>query len=294
LSTSRLLIAAMIAATIILTTLGAGPAAAASSTVECGQLSAYTAPDPLGPTDGSLQIGTLPTWDVIATATVSPAATAALPSIVNSGPTCLALDLDVDGNVTAIDFAASGTITGTVAFSDPYYLFDDRLIIPTFITDANPGLAALFVTSYQAGTSLTVTFTVDTETGAFTGFDGTAKFCGKAKVTADGDGQVGDAIIPASVLDATDLAAIAGAGAAQACATVHAIGTIDPDSGGISITTDVTIKVAAATVPTAPPTSIAGAVRDDTTVHGLDVLVLGLAFVSAIAVAMRRFRVTGA
>ena len=123
------------------------------------------------------------------------------------------------------------------------------------MTDANPGLAALFVTSYQAGTSLIVTFTVDTTTGGFTGFDGTAAFCGKGSVTSGGDGKVGDAIIPASVLDADDLCA-QGAGSRQTCATVHSVGTIDSQSGDIDITTDVDIVVAAAgATVTPPPTS---------------------------------------
>ncbi len=294
--TSRLLTAATTLASIFLLTLGPATAAAATSRVECGQLSAYTAPDPIAPTDGTVQIGMLAAWDVLASATVAPGAAANLPSIVNSGPTCLALDFDEDGKVIAIDFAASGTITGSVAFDSPYYVFADRLIIPTSITDANPGLAALFVTSYQAGTSLTVTFTVDADTGGFTGFDGKALFCGKGSVTQGGDGQVGAAIIPGSVLDADDLEALAGAGAAKTCASVHAIGTIG-EQGAISITTDVTIDVAAAAAsarPTAPPTSVAAVTQADTR-SGLPViLVLVFAIVVTVGAMVRRLRVTGA
>ena len=188
---------------------------AASTSVECGQLTTYTSPDPLGPTDGSLKLGN-DTWTVLATATVSPAAEAALPGLVNSSPTCVSLDLDDDGNITAIDFAPTGTISGTVDFDSGsgFYLFANRLIIPDSITTAEPALGALFVTSYQAGTTLTVTFTVDPATGGFTGFDGMAAFCGKGSVTSGGDGKVGKAIIPAAVLDADDLAALAGAGIA--------------------------------------------------------------------------------
>jgi hypothetical protein len=237
---------------------GAATVAAASSVVECGQLTGYTAPDPAGPTDGSVQLGLSDSWPILATATLSPAAEATLPTIVNTGPTCLALDLDDDGNVTALDFAPSGSISGTVDFDagSGFYIFDDRLIVPDFITDANPGLAALFVTSFQAGTPLAVTFSVDTATGSFSGFDGTAAFCGNGSVTPDGDGQVGDAVIPASVLDATDLEALAGAGTLETCATIHAIGTI-AQGGAIDITTDVEIDVAAP-APTPAPTGPTG------------------------------------
>ena len=121
------------------------------------------------------------------------------------------------------------------------------------MTDATPALAALFVTSYQAGTELTVTFTVDGTSGQFVAFDGTAAFCGTGSVTSGGDGQVGDAIIPAAVLDDEDLEALEGAGSRQTCATVHATGTINPNNGEIDTTTDVDIDVAAAGVTVTPP-----------------------------------------
>jgi hypothetical protein len=271
-----------------------GPATtlAASSVVECGQLTAYTAPDPLGPTDGSLQLGTV-SWVVLANATVSAAAAATLPTLVNNAPTCLALDLDVDGKVTAIDFAAEGSLTGMVSFDSGtgFYTFADRLIIPDSVTSAIPALAALFVTSYQAGTPLTVVFTIDPTTGQFVGFDGTAAFCGAGSVTSGGDGKVGAAIIPASVLDAGDLAKLDGAGSRQACATVHAFGTIDPSTGNIVPTTNVTITVAPAGVTvTPPPTStVASAATPSssgTTLPGL--IGLGLIAVAAMSTILRR------
>ena len=265
----RLVLVAVVSA-VILSAFAPAVVSAASSSVECGQLTGYTAPDPAGPTDGSLQLGLSSPWVVLATATVSPAAAAVLPGFVNSGPTCLALDFDDDGVITAIDFAPTGTIEGTVTF-DPdtgFYLFADRLIVPTFITDANPGLAALFVTSYQAGSALTVTFTVNTTSGGFTAFDGVAGFCGTGSVTEDGDGQVGDAIIPASVLDADDLEALEGAGTRRTCASIHSTGTIDPQTGTITTTTDVTIVVAAAGVTVTPPPTDTEAVTAPTTDPG--------------------------
>ncbi len=248
----------ILAASIAAIAIAPVTAIGASSIVECGQLTGYVAPDPVAPTDGSVQLGALDPWVVVATATVSPAAATGLPALAGSGPTCLALDLDDFGVVTAIDFAPTGQISGLVAFDagPAFYLFADRLIVPTFITDAYPGLAALVATSYQAGTVLDMTFSVDTTTGQFVGFDGQAAFCGLGSMTASGDGRVGDAVLPATVLDGTDRSRLDNAGNRTACAAVHATGTIDPGSGAISISTTVDIDVAAGTVVlTPPPTS---------------------------------------
>jgi hypothetical protein len=247
----------VIAAAALLLVAVPSSVAAASSVVECGQLTGYTAPDPGTPADGSLQLGLADTWVILASATISPAAASVLPVSVGSAPTCLAMDLDDAGVVTALDFAPSGELRGMVTLDtgSGFYMLADRLIIPDFITDANPALAALFVTSYQAGTELAITFTVDQSTGQLIGFDGLAAFCGVGSVTQDGDGQVGNAVIAAAVLDSEDLEALAGAGDAETCATIHSVGTIDPGSGAITASTDVQIDVAGAeATPTTPAT----------------------------------------
>jgi hypothetical protein len=246
---------ALTAAAIALLALVPVSVSAASSVVECGQLAAYTAPDPLGPTDGSIQLGLSDTWTINADATLSANAATALPSGSGNGPTCLAMDLDGSGHVTSLDFSPTGSLSGHVAFDSGsgYYILASRLIVPTFVTDANPGLAALFVPSYQAGSVLTISFTVDTTNGGFTGFDGHAAFCGKGSVTSGGDGKVGKAVIPASVLDAADIKALKGAGSRKTCAAVHSVGTIDAQTGALSITTNVSITVAAAGATITPP-----------------------------------------
>jgi hypothetical protein len=289
---TRLVIPA--ALSIVALVIGPGLVMAASSSVECGQLTAYTAPDPLGPTDGELQLGASSPWAILADATISPAAAAALPTSVNTGPTCVALDFDDDGAITAVDFAAEGSLVGTVDYDSvtTFYLFANRLIVPTFITDANPGLAAIVVTSYQAGSELSITFSVNTTTGAFTAFDGTAAFCGTGSVTSGGDGQVGDATIPASVLDADDLDALEGAGSRQTCATIHSVGTINPNTGELSITTDVDIVVAAAgATVTPPPTSTAPTVTPTPGSAATLVVWIAVAFAtSLVALTVRRRR----
>ena len=279
----RIATAALLATCVSLTQVGSS-LAGSPATVECGQLTAYTAPDPLGPTPGTVGLGLLTAWEIVPTASVSVAAAAALPTIVNSGPTCLAVALDVDGKITSLDFAPEGDITGGVDFDSGsgFYLFADRLIVPNFITDAYPGLAALFVTSYQAGTQLSVTFSVDVTNGSFTGFDGQAEFCGAAGVAGNGDGMVGDARIPAAVLGPEDTAALEDGSGADACAVVHSVGVIVPNSEGeIDVETDVVIAVDAAggePLPTLPNTSAVqaargGAVADVTAM----LLILGVA-----------------
>lgn len=241
--------------------MGSGPILAATASVECGQLAAYTAPDPSGPTDGSLQLGPSSTWDVLATATISPAAASALPSDVGAGPTCLALGMDSGGKVTSIDFAAQGVLTGTVTFDSGsgFYVFAGRLIIPASVTDAYPALAGLFVSSYRAGSTLTVTFDIDTTSGGFTGFDGHAAFCGKAVPVKANVAKVGKATLPASILSAAAKAALVKDAGQTVCATVHSSGTIGPS--GISTSAVVTIKLAdPAATPPATTTGVAGQV----------------------------------
>ena len=217
----------------------APPVAAASSIVECGQVVAYTAPDPGTSADGSLTLGLLTPWVIDADAVVSANAAAALPALAGSGPSCFALDLDDGGVITALDFAAEGTLTGPVVADSGIggFVFDDRIYIPSFITDAYPGLAAIFVTSAAIGASPTATFSVDTSTGQFTGFDASTGFCGSGDLAGNGDGHIGAATIPAAVLDADDVAILAAANGEEVCAVIHAVGSID--NSGLTIDTDV-------------------------------------------------------
>jgi hypothetical protein len=296
----RFVAALLLAATVMLTRAGFSMAATGPA-VECGQLTAYAAPDPVGPTAGTLGFGVLTPWEVVPTASVSAAAATALPSIVNSAPTCVSVEFDSDGKITSIDFAPEGDVTGGVTYDSGsgFYLFADRLIVPSFITDAYPGLAALFVTSYQAETSLSVTFTVDVTTGAFVGVDGHAAFCGGGSVTGDGDGAIGEAVIPAEVLDASDLTILEGAAGAEVCAAVHASGAVMIEQeGSLDIDTDVVITLdlppatpalddgPAGAIPTMSPTSTLQT-RASPDGGNVPVLLLGLASAVAVLAATR-------
>jgi hypothetical protein len=215
--------------------------AAASFIVECGQVAAYTAPDPTGPADGALTLGLLPSWTIAAGATVSAAVAANLAGLAGSSPTCLSIDLDDLGVITSVDFATEGVVGGAVVEDAGLggYVFAARVLIPTFITDAYPGLAAVFGTSAAAGTDATTTFSVDTSTGQFTGLDARAAFCGPADLAGNGDGLVGAAAIPASVLGAGATEALDAANMDEACAVVRVLGVIGNE--GLEIETEVAI-----------------------------------------------------
>jgi hypothetical protein len=237
----------------------AGPSTVnAAVAVECGQLTGYTAPDPGGPTPGSLSLGITPdTWVIDANAVVSPAAAGALASLVNTGPTCVSIDTDTGGVIVALDFAASGVVSGDVTFDggSGFYVLDDRIIVPQDpIIDLYPGLAALFPTSAAAGTPLSITFTVDPTMGNLTAFDGTAAFCGAGSLGAGGVGNVGDATIPAEVLDDDDRDALTEADGDEVCANVRSQGNVDTQTGNLTIVTAVTITGEAAPQLTPPPT----------------------------------------
>jgi hypothetical protein len=259
--------------------------------VDCGQISSFTAPDPVTPATGSLSIGLLPSWSIASDATVSASVAASLPGLVGTGPSCLALDLDSLGVITAMDFAAEGVISGAVPFDAglPGYAFAHRLLIPTFITDAYPGLAAVFATSSAAGTIASATLLVDASNGQLTGIDATAAFCGPADLNGDGSGLVGAATIPASVLDAGNVEALADANLREACADVRTWGAVD--QSGISLETDVEIDVDGP-APTPPDTATESAATSlPTTTGGSPIAwlaLLALALLGLSAAARRR------
>jgi hypothetical protein len=232
----------------------AAATSAATSTIECGQLSAYTAPDPLAPADGSLTIGVLPAWTIAADATLSPTVQANLATLAGTGPSCLAVDRDGSDVITSLDFAAEGGFEGPVVFNAdlPGYVFAERLIVPSFISDAYPGLAVIFVNGEATGSDVASTFYVDTSTGRFTGVDLSAEFCGPAALDGTGDGTIGEATIDASLLDATDTAALDAADGDDACAEVETRATVD-GLGSLIMTTDVVISLAS--IPSPPITS---------------------------------------
>lgn len=235
---------------------GAPPVSAATSVSDCGQFRDYTPPDPAGPTDGTITLGQLSPWTIAADASLSSAITTNLPTLIDSQPTCLALDLDDSDRITAMDFAASGAISGPVVYDSGFdgYVFADRLLLPASVATSEPGLEVLFVTSADAGSTLRVAFDIDPATGAILGFHGRTRICGTAELLPGGKASVGGATLPAAALDPADTDAIDEAGTDPVCASIRSVGTIDPSSG-LALTITVVISAATAPTITPPPTS---------------------------------------
>ena len=128
-------------------------------------------------------------------------------------------------------------------------------MLPTSVLASLAGLGALFVTSADVGTTLPLTIDADVSTGAITGFDGLAAFCGHAHLTSGGDAVVGGATIAAAFLDAGDVSKVQTAGSRQVCANVHSIGTVASGGGQPDIGTTVSLRIDPVRTVTAPPTS---------------------------------------
>lgn len=280
--------AVLIATAVVLAIASPGlVAAGTASVIECGQIVAYTEPDPGAPADGSLTIGLLPAWTIAADAVIGASATSILPSFAGSGPSCIELELGVDDRVTGLDFAPEGSITGAVVYDSgtDFYVFADRLLVPTFITDAYPGLAAVFATSAVAGTPVSSTFTVDVTSGAFTGVAASASFCGHASLDGDGDGQVGEAIIPAAVLDPQSAGRLERANGRVRCADVETQGTV---GNGLDLTT--TVDITGFGPDASPPDTAAmpGPTQTQATDSGFPVWLVALLCAAAVVGLTRR------
>ena len=239
-----------ILATAILLAAAALPALATTSMaatdgVACGMVSAYTAPDPAGPTDGMITIGLDQVETIAATATLSANLAANLPAILNSSPTCLAISTDSGGVITALDFAPTGTVCGTLELdpSGDFYVVVRAFIIPVTLVDSEVAFSALFGVSFASGGEACVTFTVDTTTGAITAFSGTTSVCGAPVAHPDGSLDIGPATIPTGVVSPNGMSAEAVAEAAHrdVCADIRSAGTVDTNSGAILASAEATV-----------------------------------------------------
>jgi hypothetical protein len=218
---------------------------AATDGVACGMVSAYTAPDPATPTDGTITIGLDQVEAIAATATLSANLAANLPAILNSSPTCLAITADSGGIITALDFAPSGTVCGTLELdpSSNFYVVARAFIIPVTLVDSEVAFSALFGVSFASGGEACVTFTVDTTTGAISAFSGTTSVCGAAVAHTDGSLDIGSATVPTGVVSTNGLAAVSIAESAgdDVCADIRSAGTVDTSGGGIVASAEATI-----------------------------------------------------
>jgi len=249
---------------LLLLAASGGAVSAATTTVECGLFHDYVAPDPVAVTTGSISFGLSgPTETIAADATLVPPANTNLPGLAGGPPTCLTVDRDA-GTITSLAFAASGSISGFVELvpdlfgpgSDGYTIAD-RLFAPTQIVADNAGLNAIIATAADSGAPLTLTFTIDINTGNASAIDANITLSGQVELQSNGDVLIGAARLLDAVIDAEARDALTEAAAIGVPATVIVAGhgTIDGGSPGgvdMAITLSVSFTAPAAT-PTASP-----------------------------------------
>jgi hypothetical protein len=235
------------------------PVAYAATSVECGLIREYTAPDPGGPTPGSIAFGLSGSVETIAAdATLVPPVDTNLPFITGGAPTCLSVERDA-GLVTSLEFVSSGSVTGPVTLVEDLfgpgndgYLLSDRLFAPVELVTMNLGLSALFPPAADAGADLTIAFQVDVSTGLPFAYSAFLALTGPVVIEPDGDVRVGLATLPAGVVDAESLATFEEAAALGVDATVEVTGegSEDPDEpGGVLMVITLAVSYAAPATP---------------------------------------------
>jgi hypothetical protein len=179
-------------------------------------------------------------------------------------PTCLTVTR-AGGEITGLEFAASGTVAGPVILvpdllgsGQDGYVVDDRVLVPATLIASNSGLAALVKTASDSAGTLAITFQIDTTTGFPAGFDATTKVSGVVIILNGGDIRVGNATLPGDVIDGTSRAALvvaAGFGV-PATTTIRGTGSI---TGNGSVVVDIGLEVTF-TAPT-PELTVVATVR---------------------------------
>jgi hypothetical protein len=209
--------------------IGAGVAlgGTADITVEGGTYFDFVAPDPLGPTDGTIRFGFTGTVETIAAdAELVPPADTNLASLGGGAPTCLEVTRE-GGVITRLAFVAECVVEGEVTFVDDLfgpggdaYMIGDRLAAPADFIATNPAFAALIGIPEEAGTVLSVTFTLDMATGIPTSFVGTSTLIGPVTLLDGGDITVDGGTLPTEVIDDASRAALTEASELGVDATV--------------------------------------------------------------------------
>lgn len=219
---------------MLLTVLAPASALAATTGAECGVINAYTAPDPLGPTDGSIQFGFSGPVDVIAAAaTLDPVVASDLTNFVGNGSiTCVDITADSGGIITAMAFASGGVISGPVTYDVPNdaYIVADRIFAPASQLVTQPELVPVILVPYEAGEPLTVTLTVDAASGNLTGVSTFSQVSGPVGFSS-GDLLIDGATVPAAYLSGNALLALEVADGTGSDADLSIAGGLDTDTG---------------------------------------------------------------
>lgn len=294
----------------LLAGLAMAPVAYAATTVECGLIREYTAPDPSGPTPGSIAFGLSGSVETIAAdATLVPPVDTNLPFITGGAPTCLSVERDA-GLITSLEFVSSGTVTGPVTLVEDLfgpgndgYLLSDRLFAPVELVTMNLGLSALFPPAADAGADLTISFELDVTTGFPFAYGAFLSLTGPVVIEPDGDVRVGAATLPGGVVDPESLAAFEEAAALGVDATVEVTGEggEDPDEpGGVLMAITLAVSYAAPAPSRTPqasqlPDTSTGPVAKSTAggLAGMSGVLLPILIGSGLVLVGRRSRLHG-
>ncbi len=177
-------------------------------TIEAGAYFDFLAPDPGGPTDGTIRFGFGSAAETIAAdAELVPPADTNLAFLGGGTPTCLEVTRE-GGTITHLAFVEECTVSGTVTRVDDVfgvgadaYLVGDRLAAPAELVEGEAAYAALIGVPAATGGTLDVTFHVDPTTGVPTSFIGETSVAGPISDLGAGDVGVGAAALPGAIVD---------------------------------------------------------------------------------------------
>lgn len=170
----------------------------------------------------------------------------------------------VSGGVTLVEDAFGPDADG--------YLIADRVVAPaSYVTD-DPAFAALIGVAVDAGSTLSITFTIDVDFGFPTDFVGTTSVTGAVTLLAGGDIGVDGATLPNEVIDDASRATLTEAAGLGVDATVIVTGTgnlqVKSDIPELTITLAVSYETPAESeAPSAVP-SPSGNLLPDTSADG--------------------------
>jgi len=219
--------------------------AADADTVECGPVASYVPPDSDASEPGSIALGfdgfgfEPDVFTIHPDAVIDPVFAANIGLVGNDGaPTCVSMTVNTDGDVTALAFAPSGSVCGSViSMTIPdagfdIYMVGGRVGIPDFVFDASPEFGVPVLTAEASGNDLCLILTIE-PLGSISRFTATTGLTGV--VTTAGGLAVNGISVEESFLGANALAAFQSA-SPTAMVTIRAVGTVDQDTGSVEAT----------------------------------------------------------
>lgn len=248
----------------LLLTAGVALGGGGATTIEAGAYLDFVAPDPGGPTAGSITFGFAGTPEEIAAdAVLVPPADANLAFLGGGTPTCLEVTRE-GGSITRLAFVAECTVDGPVTFEPDLfgpgmgaYLIGDRVAAPADLVEGDPAFATMIGVPADSGANLAITFVVDVASGFTSSFVGRTQLTGSVMALGSGDVVVGAATLPDAVIDDASRALLSDAGALGVVATVDIVGDGSiSDKGGPALTIALSVTYTAPTpAPTVEPTA---------------------------------------